>query len=86
MAKMIAVIPRNAWHRFHAADGRTTMRATLAHTGAIARRFGRAVITAWRVRRDAPLRVEMSDHMLRDMGVARDDIRRAGASRQAQWP
>ena len=28
-AGMIAVVPRGAWHRFHSADGRTTMSATV---------------------------------------------------------
>ena len=28
-AGMIAIIPRNAWHRFHSAGGRTTMSATI---------------------------------------------------------
>ncbi len=28
-AGMIAVVPQGAWHRFHSADGRTTMSATL---------------------------------------------------------
>ena len=41
---------------------------------------------AWIARRDAPLRMEMSCHMLKDIGIERDDIRRAGASRHAQWP
>jgi len=28
-AGMIAVVPQSAWHRFHSADGRTTMSATI---------------------------------------------------------
>jgi len=28
-AGMIAIVPQNAWHRFHSADGRTTMSATI---------------------------------------------------------
>jgi len=28
-AGMIAIVPQSAWHRFHSADGRTTMSATL---------------------------------------------------------
>jgi hypothetical protein len=37
-------------------------------------------------RRDERLRTEMSDLMLRDIGVARDDLRAAAASRLEQWP
>lgn len=49
---------------------------------------GRAALHAFAelavARRAEPLTIEASDHMLRDLGVARDDI--AGGSLRDAWP
>jgi uncharacterized protein YjiS (DUF1127 family) len=48
---------------------------------ALLRHACRAAVTAWTARRETPPPVEISDHLLKDIGIGRDDIRHPATTR-----